>query len=143
MLNYTQRCNCNLSDAYTLMYGFIGKKLIEELGMEGEAALREGSRQYGYDRGETARNKHIAVGAKVNMQSLFSLFHDLPADPRFRRELQQLIPTERVSHTLVCPMADIWKAYGEAYIGRIYCEEEDRPYLLRGVPSRLLLPLCV
>lgn len=81
MLNYTQRCNCNLSDAYTLMYGFIGKKLIEELGMEGEAALREGSRQYGYDRGETARNKHIAVGAKVNMQSLFSLFHDLPADP--------------------------------------------------------------
>ena len=45
MLNYTQRCKCNLSDAYTLMYGFIGKKLIEELGMEGEAALREGSRQ--------------------------------------------------------------------------------------------------
>lgn len=123
MLNYTQRCNCNLSDAYTLMYGFIGKKLIEELGMEGEAALREGSRQYGYDRGETARNKHIAVGAKVNMQSLFSLFHDLPADPRFRRELQQLIPTERVSHTLVCPMANIWAEYGQKKIGRIYCEE--------------------
>ena len=57
------------------------------------------------------------------MQSLFSLFHDLPADPRFRRELQQLIPTERVSHTLVCPMANIWAEYGQKKIGRIYCEE--------------------
>lgn len=123
MLNYTQRCICNLGDAYTLMYGFIGKRLINDLGLDGDIVLREGTRKYGYDRGEAARAKHMAVGAKVNMKSLFSLFHDLPSDPRFRRELQELAPQARVSHTLVCPMADVWKEYGQKEIGRIYCEE--------------------
>ena len=75
------------------------------------------------DRGEASRKMHESLDVKINMQSLFSVGGDLPPDPRFRRELQELNPEERVSHTLVCPMADIWKAYGEAYIGRIYCEE--------------------
>ena len=43
------------------------------------------------------------------------------SDPRFRRELQEINPQERVSHTLVCPMADIWAEYGQKAIGRIYC----------------------
>ena len=123
MFDYTQRCIMNISDAYTLMYGFVGKQLVDTLGIKGEAALREGSRQYGYDRGETSRNKHLAVNAKINMKSLFSLFHDLPGDPRFRRELQELNPRERVSHTLICPMNDVWRRYGQQEIGRIYCEE--------------------
>lgn len=47
MLNYTQRCNCNLSDAYTLMYGFTGKKLIGGAGHGGRSCAARGSRQYG------------------------------------------------------------------------------------------------
>ena len=123
MFDYKQRCIMNISDAYTLMYGFVGKKLVDTLGVKGEAALREGTRQYGYDRAETSRNKHLAVNAKINMKNLFSLFHDLPGDPRFRRELQELNPQERVSHTLICPMNDVWRRYGQRAIGRIYCEE--------------------
>lgn len=123
MFSYEQRCAMNISDAYTLMYGFVGKKLVDTLGIKGEAALREGSRQYGYDRAETSRNGHLAVNAKINMKNLFSLFHDLPGDPRFRRELQELNPQERVSHTLICPMNDVWREYGQQEIGRIYCEE--------------------
>ena len=57
------------------------------------------------------------------MKNLFTLYHDLPGDPRFRRELQELNSQERVSHTLVCPMADAWKEHGQMHIGRIYCEE--------------------
>ena len=123
MFDYHQRCLMNLSDTYTLMYGFVGKQLVEDLGVDGEAALREASRKFGYDRAECSRAKHLAVNAKINMLNLFTLFHDLPEDPRFRRELQEINPQERVSHTLVCPMADVWAKFGQKEIGRIYCEE--------------------
>lgn len=123
MYSYEEQCIMDLADNYTLLYSFLGRSLIDVFGVAGEKALREGTRRYGRDRGETSRKMHESLNVKVNMQSLFSVGGDLPPDPRFRRELQELNPEERVSHTLVCPMADIWKAYGEAYIGRIYCEE--------------------
>ena len=66
---------------------------------------------------------HLENGLKINLENLFTRFYDLPADPRFRRELQWINPQERVSHSLVCPMADIWIANGMKEIGRMYCEE--------------------
>ncbi|GAA6295179.1 L-2-amino-thiazoline-4-carboxylic acid hydrolase [Enterocloster asparagiformis] len=123
MYTYEQKCVMNLGDAYTLLYGFIAGNLIGRLGKSGERAVREATRQFGYDRAETTRKRHLEVNAKINMLNLFTLFHDLPSDPRFRRELQEINPQERVSHTLVCPMADIWAEYGQKAIGRIYCEE--------------------
>ena len=123
MYSYEEQCIMDLADNYTLLYSFLGRSLIDAFGVAGEKALREGTRRYGRDRGEASRKMHESLNVKINMQSLFSVGGDLPPDPRFRRELQELNPEERVSHTLVCPMADIWKAYGEAYIGRIYCEE--------------------
>ena len=113
----------NLSDIYTIMYSYIVSGLIDSYGVDGESAAREGTRRYGRDRGRTTRQKHLAANAKVNMLHLFSLYFDLPNDPRFRREKQELNPQERVSHTLVCPMADIWKEYVHMKIGRMYCEE--------------------
>lgn len=123
MYSYEEQCIMDLADNYTLLYSFLGRSLIDAFGVAGEKALREGTRRYGRDRGEASRKMHESLDVKINMQSLFSVGGDLPPDPRFRRELQELNSEERVSHTLVCPMADIWKAYGEAYIGRIYCEE--------------------
>lgn len=123
MYTAEQRRIMNLADGYTLMYAFLVRGLIDGCGIEGEAAAREGTRRYGRDRGEKSRNRHMAMGAKVNMVNLFTLTPDLPPDPRFRRERQELNPQERVSHTLVCPMADLWIARGEMAVGRIYCEE--------------------
>ena len=123
MYTYEEQCVMDLSDNYTVLYSFLGRELLDAAGVEGERALREGTRRYGRDRGQCSRERHQALGVKINMQSLFSVGGDLPPDPRFHRELQELNPQERVSHTLVCPMADIWKAYGERAIGRIYCEE--------------------
>jgi len=113
----------NLQDSYTIMYAFIVRSMLDECGLEGEAAVREGTRRYGADRGIKSRQNHINMGEKVNMKNLFSLGFDLPTDPRFRRDRQELNPQERISHTLVCPMADVWKTIGEKDIGRIYCEE--------------------
>lgn len=112
-----------MQDSYTLLYSTLGRALIDCFGLEGEAILREGTRAYGKDRGVSKRNQHLAAGYKVNMENLFTIGGDLPPDPRFKRELQRLNPEERVSHTLCCPMADVWNAAGEKEIGRIYCEE--------------------
>ena len=127
MYTYQEQCTINLGDSYTLLYSYIVRSLLDTFGLAGEKAAREGTRRFGYDRAMTTRKKHLAMNAKINMKSLFSLGGDLPPDPRFRRELQELNPQERVSHTLICPMADTWKAYGEREIGRIYCEEFHRP----------------
>lgn len=113
----------NLADSYTLLYSFLAGPLLERFGTEGEQALREGTRRFGRDRAETLRERHQKANVKINMHSLFAVGPDLPPDPRFRRELQTLNDQERVSHTLFCPMADIWKRYGVLELGRIYCEE--------------------
>ena len=123
MFSYEEKCIMNLGDCYTLLYGYIARQLLEQFGEPGEKAVREATRRFGVDRATVTRAKHLAVGAKINMLNLFTLYHDLPGDPRFRRELQEINSQERVSHTLVCPMADTWKAHGQMAIGRIYCEE--------------------
>lgn len=123
MYTYDQICMINLSDCYTMLYGYLVDSMLQTFGETGERAAREGTRRFGRDRAMTSRNKHLGWGVKINMKSLFTMSHDLPSDPRFRRELQELNEQERVSHTLVCPMADIWKACGHMHIGRMYCEE--------------------
>ena len=111
------------SDMYTMFYAILGNQLIEDLGIEGESALREATRRYGKDRGEYRRKCHLDANLKINMKNLFSIGSDLPPDPRFERDLHRLIPEERTTHTLRCPMAEIWKREGYGYVGRMYCEE--------------------
>lgn len=113
----------NLEDHYCIMYALLGRNLIRRFGYEGEAALRDATRQYGQDRGLARRKAHLDAGLKINMLNLFTMGGDLPSDGRTERELQRINAQERVSHTLTCPMADIWDAYGCMDIGRIYCEE--------------------
>ncbi|WP_102050539.1 L-2-amino-thiazoline-4-carboxylic acid hydrolase [Pygmaiobacter massiliensis] len=123
MLTKEQQEATNLSDSFTLAYGFLGKSLIQMYGDLGEKALRDGTRAFGRDRAEALRRRHLEANYKVNMKSLFTVGYDLPSDPRFKRELQFIVDEARVSHTLYCPMAAIWKDYGMMDIGRIYCEE--------------------
>ncbi len=113
----------HMGDAYTLAFALMARKIIDELGNEGETAVREATRRFGRDRGRARRQKHLDLDVKINMRSLFSVCSDLPNDPRFRRDLSLLTEEERNSHTLVCPMAELWIAYGMKDIGRIYCEE--------------------
>ena len=123
MYTLEERYIMNLGDIYTLLFGYLSEELIRAFGLPGEACVREAARRFGRDRGRTLREKHLRIGAKVNMKNLFSLYPDLPSDPRFRRELQTLTPQERISHTLFCPMAAIWESHGQKAVGRIYCEE--------------------
>ena len=116
----------NLQDSYTIMYALVARTIMEELGHKGESIVREATRRYGADRGRNTRKRHQAMGIKVNMENLFTVSGDLPPDPRFKRDRVLLIPEERNSHTLICPMAEVWIAYDAKKIGRIYCEEFHR-----------------
>ncbi len=113
----------NFGDTFSMVYGCISKRLLDTFGFEGERAVRAGTRNYGRYRGLAEQKVHLEHGLKINLLNLFTKFYDLPTDPRFKRELQWINPQERVSHTLNCPMANIWKEYNLGSIGRIYCEE--------------------
>lgn len=123
MITDNEKAIMNCTDTYTMLYGCLVRSILSELGAEAERAVRLATRQYGYDRAEVSRRLHLENNLKINMLNLFTKFDDLPGDPRFKRELQELNPQERVSHTLVCSMADTWKYYGVQSIGRMYCEE--------------------
>ncbi len=116
----------HLQDSYTIMYALLAREIMNALGEKGERIVREATRRYGKDRGRTRREKHEALGVKINMHSLFGVCSDLPSDPRFRRDRLKLTDEERNSHTLVCPMAEVWDQYDARRIGRIYCEEFHR-----------------
>ena len=81
MYTYQEQCTMDLSDNYTLLYSFLCREVLDEFGLEGERALREGTRRYGRDRGLASRKKHQALGVKVNMQSLFGLGRPAPGPP--------------------------------------------------------------
>lgn len=81
MYSYEEQCVMDLSDNYTLLYSFLGREVLDAFGVEGERAFREGTRRYGRDRGQCSREKHQALGVKINMKSLFSVGGDLPPDP--------------------------------------------------------------
>lgn len=116
----------HLQDSYTIMYALLSREILKELGNVGDEIVREATRRYGRDRGRKRREKHLQLGVKINMHSLFAVCSDLPPDPRFRRDRLLLTEEERNSHTLVCPMAHVWEQYGAKEIGRIYCEEFHR-----------------
>lgn len=112
----------NLQDCWSILYMEMAKALLEADPMEGEAALREAVRRYGRERGEKLRCRHKESGLKINLENLFT-YYDLPGDPRFRRRKIRLNPQERLSDTLICPIAELWEQSGEKKLGRIYCEE--------------------
>lgn len=112
----------NLQDCWSILYIKLAKNLADADPVEGEAAVREAVRRFGRDRGEKLRLRHESCGLKINLENLFT-YYDLPGDPRFKRRKIRLNPQERLSDTLVCPIAQLWKDTGERELGRVYCEE--------------------
>lgn len=140
-------CNCekvktlediitgNLNDIWLKMYVYIARVMVEEYGIEGEAALRRGLRNFGHDRGKTLRNEQLALGMKINMYNLWT-YYDLPGDNRFKRNKIRLNTQERISQTLVCPMANMWINMDAKKLGAIYCDE-FHPAMFEGYNPKI------
>ncbi len=112
-----------LQDSWVILYTFIAKELVARYGIEGEAALREAVRRYGKDRGLTNRKRLMDNQIKINLLTLFQEGRDRPGEPRFTSKVIRNTREERISDTLICSFADVWKKYDAKALGRIYCEE--------------------
>jgi len=112
-----------LQDSWVIMYTFIAKKMVERHGIDGESALREGVRRYGRDRGLTNQKRLLNNNIKINLLTLFNEGRDRPGEPRFTSKVIRNTREERISDTLICSFADVWKKYDAKPLGRIYCEE--------------------
>lgn len=113
----------HLQDQYTIMFGILGRRILQELGIEGERALREAVRRYGADRGYKDRLRHEQAGCKVNIYSAFNCGAGLPGNKRTSSLRFVSEPRQHISQVLTCPMAEIWDQYDCFDVGRIYCEE--------------------
>lgn len=113
-----------LGELWAKLYYFLATKMLESYGGDGERALREAVREYGRNRGRLIRERHLAEGHTIDLESLFEKY-DLPNDPRFRRNKIELTPETRISQTLVCPYAEVWEelAGGKSRVAQLYCEE--------------------
>jgi hypothetical protein len=129
----------NLNDCWLKLYVYLAKGITVYYGIEGEAALRRGIRSFGLDRGQTLRNEQIKLGMKINMYNLWT-YYDLPDDKRFRRNKIKLDTQERISETLVCPMANMWIKMNEKRLGAIYCDE-FHPAMFSGYHSKIVTNL--
>ena len=74
MYTYEEQCMMDLSDNYTLLYSFMGRELIDTFGLEGERALREGTRRYGRDRSwlQSQYGKLVFDWGRFTARSAFS-----------------------------------------------------------------------
>ena len=106
-----------------ILYTFIAKELTERRGSDGEQILREAVRRYGRDRGLTNQKRLLDHNIKINLLTLFNEGRDRPGEPRFTSRVIRNTREERISETLICSFADVWKKYDAKWLGRIYCEE--------------------
>lgn len=129
----------NLDDCWLKMYVHVARAITETYGIEGEVALRQGIRNFGHDRGQTLRNEQLALGMKINMYNLWT-YYDLPGDNRFKRNRIRLNTQERISQTLVCPMASMWIKMDAKELGAIYCDE-FHPAMFSGYHPKIVTNL--
>ncbi len=106
------------------LYYYLARAAFEK--PQGEAVIREATRQYGRERSRRRRNIVLTKGLEPN---LLNLFHngDLNGDERFVSDPERSSLTEELRKHIVtrCPDAEMWKELGdeETHIGQTYCEE--------------------
>ena len=112
------------------LYYYVARRVIEELGVAGEAAVRRGLAEFGEARGAAIRLEAEAAGDTLDLAAFLS-HYNLPMGRAWRSNVT-LTENRRESVIERCPFADQWKVRpGGPAIGQIYCEEVD-PAIRRG-----------
>lgn len=108
-----------------LCYYHLARRLYHDAGIEGEAALRQGLRYYGYERGAELRKKHLALGIKTNLRNMIVY----SGNPPFLADGHQFKLTEQEDrhNQTYCSLVAMLKERGEQPIAEIYCEEVHPP----------------
>lgn len=129
----------NLNDCWVKMYVHVARSITSGFGYDGEYAVRKALRNFGHDRGSTLRDEQLELGMKINMYNLWT-YYDLPGDARFKRNKIRLTETQRISQTLVCPMATLWNEMDANDLGVLYCDE-FHPAMFSGYHNKIITNL--
>jgi hypothetical protein len=113
---------------FGLTYVYLTRPVFENLGMEGERALRQGLRAYGRYRGERMRRWHIEEGLPLNLESTI-LYWDVSSIETCGCSGPGMIvrPYHLEFPATTCPLHDVnreekWEHYGYTYCDEIHQE---------------------
>lgn len=105
----------------------LGKGIMDEYGIEGEAALRRAIYKYAYTRGQHVRGQHKALGMKINLKNHYNFNTNPYHDSSVNEDIGRVTEQEDCRTVDVCPFAQFFKDRGALKLGEIYCEEAHPP----------------
>jgi hypothetical protein len=113
---------------FAMMYGVIAREAIGRFGADGEAAVREGVREYGLAYGRRMAERAKMDGRPNDFVS-YTVYGEFDfAETGSIMELEQRTPYVVVVFSK-CGWCEAWRRGGMLDVGRIYCEEIDRAIL--------------
>ncbi|MGN0405468.1 MAG: L-2-amino-thiazoline-4-carboxylic acid hydrolase [Bariatricus sp.] len=121
----------NQNDFWAQMYMYVAKNIIKVCGRGGERAIRRGLRTMAEEKGRNLREAMKGAGILTNLDTLFAGDCECSADPRVRMDVLRQEEDMRIWEVYTCPNANLWLDAGEAFLGNLYCEENQHG-LVRG-----------
>ncbi len=94
------------------LYFFIARALIAAFDASGEACVRRGVRAIGRERGLALRERHLALGLPLNMQTLMTDWDGPLVSVWQWRDEGSLNPLSWAQDCVWCPYAAAWSQFG-------------------------------
>lgn len=115
----------NQQDFWAMLYMHVGRSILKTCGRRGEKAIRQGLKAMAEEDGRILKEACLKQGAKPNLRALYALGCGCTADPRVRGQVLRDEEQIRLWEVYTCPLANLWLAEGEAFLGNLYCEENQ------------------
>ena len=113
-----------LARLYAKLYIHLAKAVTERFGEEGREAVRLGTRNFAVERGKDIRERVLAKGEELTMENFYANHDSSLGEAGFQMDME-LGKWSADGVVKRCPFAEIWKEYGAAELGRIYCEVDE------------------
>lgn len=103
---------------------FLGRAADEAFGADGEAMFREAMREFGRERGESMRLRHLSAGLETNLLNIMNLYDSGGNTNVWQyRDEGTLTPTLWSQDCTHCPYVQPWKDLSGLRYGEIYDHE--------------------
>jgi len=106
------------------IFMYLARPALEQLGMDGEMAVRKGLRGFGNYRGQRIKRWHEKEGLPLNLESLLK-FWDIISISGCGADNPEAVFTPYYSEftTTNCPLADVALEAGWSHWAYLYCDE--------------------
>lgn len=128
----------NLGIGNDLVYLHLGRAVLDQYGIEGDAALRRAIVRFATVRGTYLRNCHKALGMKINLKNHYYYNANPYHDTSVSEDIGHVTEQEDVRRVDFCPFADMMLKRGERYLIVTYCEEAHPPLWQSYAPTAIV-----